>query len=162
MRKFSMAAAAAVGVAAFAGAVLAQDETIGDLKIGHPWVLPAPAGAPTAAGYLTLTNRGKTADRLLGVDVAEATKVEIHHMIMDGAIMRMRPVPDGIVVPPGQTVTLAPGGYHLMLIGPKRAFKVGEHLQGVLRFEHAGLVKIDFPVQVLPPQGDDHPPMAMH
>jgi len=162
MRKFIIAAATGVGVAALAGASLAHVYSVGALQISHPWVLPAPAGAPTAAGYLTLTNRGKTAERLLGANVAEAAKVEIHQMTMDGAIMRMRPIPGGVVIPPGQTVTLAPGGYHLMLIGPKRALKVGDHVQGALRFEHAGVVKVDFYVQATPPIGDDHAPMEMH
>jgi copper(I)-binding protein len=142
---------------------MAHDYTLGALKIGNPWSLPVPAGAPTAAGYLTVTNTGKTPDRLIGADGPEVDHVEIHEMTMDGAVMRMRPVSGGVVLPPGRTVTLAPGGYHLMLIGPKRGFKVGEHIAGTLRFEHAGTVKVEFEVQTAPPGGvADHSHMEMH
>jgi copper(I)-binding protein len=76
--------------------------------------------------------------------------------------MRMRPVTGGLVIPPGQTVTVAPGGYHLMMIAPKRAFAVGDHILGTLRFEHAGTVKVDFHVQAAPPKDDGHAGMEMH
>jgi copper(I)-binding protein len=168
LRKFLSAAATAAALAALSAPAMAHDYTLRDLKIGNPWSLPVPAGAPTAAGYLTVTNTGKTPDRLVGADVPEVDHVEIHEMKMDGAVMRMRPVPGGLVLPPGQTVALAPGGYHLMLIGPKRGFKVGEHIAGALRFEHAGTVKVEFEVQTAAPKGaDDHarmttPHMEMH
>lgn len=142
---------------------MARDYTLGDLKIGDPWSLPVRAGAPTAVGYLTVTNTGKTSDRLIGAGAPQMDHVEIHEMKMDGAVMRMRPVPSGVVLPPGQTVTMAPGGYHLMLIGPKRAFKVGEHIAGTLRFEHAGTVEVEFEVRIAPPAvAADHSHMEMH
>ena len=125
----------------------------GVLRIGHPWSLPFSAGAPTAAGYLTVTNIGKAPDRLLGADSPVFDHVEIHEMKMDGVIMRMRPVPGGLVLPPGRTVTLAPGGYHLMLVGPKRSYKVGERIPATLRFERAGAVKVEFEVQIAPAAG---------
>lgn len=152
MRK-TFAAVLAAALAA-AGAALAHGYTVGDLKIGHPWSLPSPAGAPTAAGYLTLTNTGKAPERLLGADIPDVARVEIHQMSMNGGVMRMRAVSGGLLIGPGQTVTLAPGGYHLMLIGPKHPFAVGDHVMGTLRFEHAGSVKVDFHVQADPPKGE--------
>jgi copper(I)-binding protein len=146
----TLTAALAAACLAHAPEAFAQGSA-GDLKITGPWSLPVPTGAPTAAGYLTIVNTGKTADRLIGADVPDVDHVEVHEMKLDGAIMRMRPIPGGLALPPGKTVTLAPGGFHLMLIGPKRGFNVGDHIPGTLRFEHAGPVKVDFKVQLAPP-----------
>jgi copper(I)-binding protein len=125
----------------------------GALKVDHPWVRPTSPGAPTAAGYLTITNTGKVPDKLLGGASPLANQVEVHQMTMTGTVMRMRPVIGGLDLPAGRTVTLAPGGYHLMLIGPKHAFKLGEHIPATLKFEHAGDVKVDFVVQDAPGAG---------
>ena len=147
---FKLAALAAAAVLAAPVAASAHGYSLGALKIGHPWSRPTPPSAPTAAGYLSVTNTGKTADRLLGGASPLADKVEVHEMSMTGGIMRMRPVEGGLAIAPGQTVTLEPGGYHLMLIGPKRAFKLGDHIPATLRFEHAGEIKVEFYVETAP------------
>ena len=141
-KHFSLAFVAIALIAAAPFAASAHSYTLGALQIGHPWSRPNPPGAPTAAGYLTITNTGKTPDRLLGGSSPVATKIEVHEMSMTGGIMRMRPVAGGLVLPAGQTVKLEPGGFHLMIIGPKRAFKVGDHIPATLRFEHAGEIRV--------------------
>ena len=83
-------------------------------------------------------------------------------MTMAGGIMRMRPVPGGLPIPPGQTVKLQPDGYHLMLIGPKRPFKVGDHIPATLRFQRAGAVNVDFEVEAATPGGGQPMSMGMH
>jgi copper(I)-binding protein len=123
----------------------------GALHIGHPWVKAPPNAAPTAGGYLTVTNRGKTADRLLGGSSPALQAVQPHSMSMAGGVMRMRALPKGWEIAPGATLTLAPGGDHLMLIGPRRPLKIGDHIPATLNFEHAGPVKVDFIVQAEAP-----------
>ena len=129
----------------------------GALHIAHPWVKAPPNAAPTAAGYLTVTNHGKAADRLLGGASAAFQSVEPHSMAMSGGVMRMRALPDGWEIAPGATLTLAPGGDHLMLVGPKAPLKAGDHIPAVLRFAHAGAVKVEFIVQVQAPATGDTP-----
>jgi copper(I)-binding protein len=131
------------------GAV-AHSYKLGPLEIGHPWAMPAPPGAPTAAGYLTVTNTGKTGDRLLGGSSPLAKTLEIHSMTMTGGVMRMRPVSGGLEIEPGQTVKVEPGGYHVMFVAPTRPFKVGDHVPATLRFQHAGSIAVDFHVQAGP------------
>jgi copper(I)-binding protein len=148
------AAMAACLLASLPLAASAHGFAVGSLKIGHPWALPTPNAAPTAAGYLTLTNSGPEPERLLGASTPAAARIEIHQMSMDGGIMRMRPVQGGLLVPPGQTVTISPSaGYHLMLIRPKAPLKVGDHIPATLRFARAGEVKVEFHVQAEPPKG---------
>ena len=157
-KSFSRALAAFALMAAAPLAASAHDYKVGALRIGHPWSRPNPPGAPTAAGYLSITNTGKTPDRLLGGASPAATTIEVHEMSMAGGIMRMRPVVGGLVIAPGQTVKLEPGGYHLMIIGPKRAFRVGDHIPVTLKFEKAGQIKVDFDIEATAPASA--PPMS--
>jgi hypothetical protein len=147
----SLLARAAIGATALAlaaTAAFARDYDAGSLHISNPWVRATPPDAPTAAGYLTITNHGATPEHLLGGTAPGIGPIEIHEMSMTGQIMRMRPIPDGLAVGPGQTVVLTPGGdRHLMLIGPKHALKVGEQIPATLRFEKVGPVKVVFAVQ---------------
>jgi copper(I)-binding protein len=126
----------------------ARAQSAGALKIGHAWVRPTPPGAANAAGYLSVTNHGAAPDRLIGGASPEVQRIEVHEMSMTGQVMRMRPVKGGLVIAPGQTVELAPGaGYHLMLIGPKHPFRLGEKFPATLQFEKAGTVNVTFQVQ---------------
>lgn len=120
----------------------ASAQAHGALSITQAWSRPTPPGAPTAVGYLTITNHGRRTDRLTGATSPAAQKVEIHQMSMAGGVMRMRPVAGGLAIAPGQTVALAPGGYHLMLVGPRRQFKAGERIPVTLDFEHAGRIDV--------------------
>jgi copper(I)-binding protein len=63
----------------------------------------------------------------------------------------MRALSGGVAIPPGATVKLEPGSYHLMLVGPKRAFRAGERVPITLNFQLAGAVKTEFAVQMAPP-----------
>jgi copper(I)-binding protein len=128
-------------------AATAHAYDLGSLHIGHPWTRPTPNGAPTAAGYLAITNHGRTADRLLGGSSAAAGAIEPHTMSMSGGMMRMRPLPGGYEIAPGATLTLEPMGDHLMFTGLKRPFKLGERIPATLRFAHAGAVEVEFVVQ---------------
>jgi periplasmic copper chaperone A len=139
----------------------ARSYTLAALKIGHPWSRPTPPRAPTAAGYLSITNTGKAPDRLLSATSPDAATLEVHHMSTVGGVMRMRPIVGGLVVPPGDTVTLAPNSDHLMFIGPKRPFRIGDHIPATLTFEHAGSVKVEFYVEQPPAASSAMPGMAM-
>jgi copper(I)-binding protein len=117
----------------------------GDVTVQQPWTRAASQGA-TGAGFLAISNRGAAADRLLSASSPAARATELHSMVRDGEVMRMRPVPS-IEVPAGQTVTLRPGGLHLMLIGLSGPLREGEAVPVVLRFERAGEVRVELSVQ---------------
>lgn len=151
MKKLTLLFVAALAVAVPA---LAHEYSVGALRIGHPWSRPSPVGAPAGAGYMTVTNTGSTEDRLTGGSTPVAARLEIHEMSMTGGVMKMRPVTGGLVIPAGDTATLAPGGYHVMFIGLKAPLKVGDHVPATLQFQKAGSVEVDFLVQT--PQGSDH------
>ena len=132
-----------------------EDIAHGDIKISAPWVRATPKGATVGGGYMTVTNTGKTPDRLIGGDSAAANRLQIHEMSMDKGIMKMRPVAGGIEIQPGATVKFEPSGYHLMFIGLKEPFVRGEHVMATLQFEKAGKIDVSFPVKSLAAQSDD-------
>ncbi len=138
----------------------AQEVKAGDLVITQAWSRATPGGAKVAGGYLTIENKGATADRLLGGSGDVAGKVEVHEMAMNNGVMTMRSLDKGLVVEPGKTVKLAPGGYHLMLMDLKGALKQGDKVPVTLEFEKAGKVKLSLDVQGVgaqaPAAGHDH------
>ena len=136
-----------------AGTAMAHEYSVGSLKIGHPWSRPTPAGAVAGGGFLTITNTGKEPDRLLSGATTAADRLEIHEMSVTDGIMRMRALPDGLAIAPGQTVKLAPGGYHIMLIGLKKPLAIGDRVPARLKFEKAGEVEVTFLVGAPPADG---------
>jgi copper(I)-binding protein len=143
-RLHAICLALALGLSA--APALAQEFTSGDITIEQPWSRATPKGAPVAGGYMVIHNAGKTADRLTGGSFDFAGKVQIHEMTMQDGIMKMRPLPAGLEIPPGGTVTLDPDGYHVMFIDLKRQLMQGETVKGALDFEHAGPVEIELKV----------------
>jgi len=117
----------------------------GDIAVTMPWTRAAGQNG-TGAGFLAIANRGSAADRLVGASSTIARVVEIHTHLREGDILRMRPVA-AIDLPPGGTVTLQPGGFHLMLIGLKEPLIQGQSVPLTLRFERAGELQVMLAVQ---------------
>lgn len=127
-------------------AASAHEITAGDIRIKHPVARATVPGQPAGAAYLSIENRGKSADKLLSVESTAAKSVQIHTMSMEGNVMKMREV-GALSLPPGATVSMKPGdGYHIMLMGLKQALKPGDQVPLTLTFEKAG--KVEVPVRV--------------
>jgi copper(I)-binding protein len=139
-----LAASALIGPSA-----QAEDVKAGDLVITQAWSRATPGGAKTGAGFLTIENKGAAPDRLTGAAADAAGKVELHEMAMNNGVMSMRPVEKGLVIDPGKSVRLAPGGYHLMLKDLKGPLRQGEKLSITLDFERAGKVQVTLEVQAV-------------
>jgi len=107
------------------------------IHVDHVWSRAAMAGHEGAV-FLTITDTG-TQDTLTGITTPVATKADLHETINDHGVMKMRPVAT-LTVEPGKPVTLAPGGYHIMLMGLKQALKQGDSFPVTLSFAKAGQV----------------------
>ena len=127
----------------------AHDYKIGTLVIDHPWSRATPRGAAVAGGYLKITNTGTTPDRLTGGTTEAARRFEIHEMSMADGVMRMRELKDGLEIPPGATVELKPGSYHVMMMDLSKPLAKGERVKASLTFEKAGKVDIEFAVEAI-------------
>ena len=130
-----------------ASSALAETYKVGALQIDQPWARATPPSAPAGGGFLKITNTGTAPDRLVSASSPAAEMVQVHEMKMDGNVMRMREVEKGLEIPPGGSVTLAPGGYHLMMMGLKGPLKQGTDVPVTLVFEKAG--KIDVQLRVV-------------
>jgi copper(I)-binding protein len=137
MTRFQALAIAVVALAALAAPAAHAD----DIAIADAWARATPGKAPTGAAYLTLTNSGAAADRLVGASSPVAATTELHEDKEENGIMKMRPVPV-LPIAPGQSITLKPGGYHLMLTGLKAPLKQGESFPLTLTFEKAGAKEV--------------------
>jgi copper(I)-binding protein len=121
----------------------------GALQIEAPWLRATPGGAKVAAGYLRISNTGTEPDRLAGASMPLAPRGEVHEMSMQNGVMHMGPLAQGLAIPPGKTVELKPGGFHLMFLDLKGSLKQGEKVDVTLTFEKAGSVTVAFLVQGL-------------
>jgi len=136
-------AALVLPVALFALSAQAEET----LRIERAWTRATVPAQKAAGGFLRLTNSGAQDDRLIAASSPHAERVELHSMRLDGEVMRMRPVP-AIPVAAGRATLLAPGGFHLMLMGLKAPLRAGETVAVTLRFERAGQREVQ--LEVLP------------
>ena len=124
------------------------------IKIDKAWARATMQPGATGVVYLTLSNSGPVADRLVGVSSPVAAEAGLHIMVMEGTVMQMRPV-DALDVKPGDSIQLKPGGLHIMLTNLKQALKQGEHIPLALDFEKAGRIEVE--VTVLPLGASGYP-----
>jgi hypothetical protein len=120
--------------------------TAGDLTIAGAFTRATLPNAPVGGAYLNITNNGAADDRLVSVSTPAAGVAQIHEMKMDGDVMKMNELPDGLVIPAGQTVKLEPGGYHLMLMNLTGPLVEGQSIAVTLTFEKAGPVELQVPI----------------
>ena len=119
------------------------------LVIEHPWAKVSIPGARMSAAYLEIENTSNNDDVLIGATVEGVNNVEIHEIRMDGDMMMMQRLSDGLVVPAGGYVTLQPGSYHLMLMGLTQPLVDGTMVKGTLIFAQAGTIEVMFMVEPL-------------
>jgi periplasmic copper chaperone A len=129
------------------------------ISIEKPFSRATPGGAQVGAGYMTITNKGTAADRLVSASSPAAGKIQIHAMSMQNGIMKMRELGSGLPIDVGKTVALAPGGYHLMMMELKAPLKAGDKVPVTLTFEKAG--KVDVTLEVQPIGGQKPGGMSM-
>jgi periplasmic copper chaperone A len=137
----------ALALSAMASAALAHGYQNGNLTIQHPWSRETAPGQAVGGGFMTITNKGASEDRLVSGTSPVAAEVQLHTMTMDGGVMRMRQVEGGIAVPARCALELKPGSYHIMFMGLKRQLRQGERFPVTLRFQRAGRVTVQFAVQ---------------
>jgi copper(I)-binding protein len=101
---------------------------------------PTPVGRQMTGCYLTLT--AKAADRLVSVTSPAANLVQIHESRIESGMMMMNELKEGLPLPAGETVALAPGGNHLMLLGVEEPLVAGDTVALTLTFESSSPVEV--------------------
>lgn len=124
---------------------------VGDLRVDQAWSRATIGAERPAVVYVRITNTGGTDDALVGLSSPVAGMPMLHETVVTDGTASM-PHVMSIPVPGGQTVELAPGGYHGMLMDLTTALKEGESFDMTLTFEKAGQVTV--PVEVLSMRAD--------
>jgi hypothetical protein len=129
------------------------------VDVRDAWARATVPGQPTTGLYARLT--APAGARLVGVSTPIGDAA-VHEMKMEGDVMRMRELPDGLDLPPGSTVALAPSGYHVMVTGLKQALPAGASVPATLHFVdrdgRKGDVQLQIPVARSGPESaaDEH------
>ena len=125
--------------------VVASGTAAAQVQVKDAWARPALQGQTATGAFMSLMSSDGA--RLVGVSSPVAGVVEIHEMVMEGSVMKMRAIP-GLDLPPGRNVELKPGGYHVMLMDLKRPLKAGERVSVELRIETRDKRLVTQPIEV--------------
>jgi copper(I)-binding protein len=129
-----------------AGTAYAADSA--QLAVTEAWMRASLGQVPSTAAYFKIENRGTTEDKLLAVATPVAAMAHVHGMAEENGVMTMNAV-GALVIKPGETVELAPGGLHVMVMNMKAPIKAGASVPLVLTFERAGRIEVQAEVRGL-------------
>ncbi len=125
---------------------LAPVSAFAELDISDAWIKNLPAAVPVRAGYMTIHNPQDHAVAIVALRSESFASVELHRTLMQDGMMRMEAVPD-LTVNPGDTVQLAPGGLHLMLMQPVEPTRPGEVHLIVIEFDDGSQQNLEMTVR---------------
>jgi copper(I)-binding protein len=127
---------------------------VGDLKVSHAWTEEVGATSHAIEVYLTITNQGEEADRLVAVE-SEFTQPGIFQapVLGEDGTLKVREV-EQIEIGAGQQITFQPGGLHIVLNDVKQSLMAGDHFHLDLTFAKAGEVEIEVEVEEPHAHGD--------
>ena len=134
------------------------------MDVKNAWVRASVQGQKATGAFMQLTASQPTT--LVGVASPVAGVAEVHEMKMDGDVMRMRALPQGLPLPAGQPVALTPGGYHVMLMDLKATLPKDSTIPLTLTFKDAkgveSRVELKLPVATTAPGGAAAPAGHKH
>lgn len=139
----------------------AADSVPGPIQISDAWIRASAAGQTSGAGYMMITNKSTSPDRLIAASSPAAGRVELHKTIMEGGAAKMVEIKE-VVIPANGTAKFTPTGNHVMFLQLKGPFKAGEVVPVTLKFERAGETRVDFSVNPTTYNPVGGPAMQMH
>ncbi|MBT3070905.1 copper chaperone PCu(A)C [Rhodomicrobium sp. Az07] len=149
MKKYLLVAATGFALSGIAAASETSYLQNG-ISIVQPWARPTAESAKAGAVYLSLGNKGQTADTLISAATPVAEKTEIHEHVEENGVLKMRAVQGGVKLAPGASAEFKPGGLHVMLLGLKQRLEEGTSFPLTLVFDKAGPFPIEVTVQRAP------------
>ena len=132
------------------GLTLAADR----IAVHDAWVRAAPPGTTVLAAYLTIDNHSTSAQTLSGASSPQFESVEIHRTVVKNGVASMSAEPR-VAIPAHGTLRFEPNGYHLMLIGPRKALLAGDHVELRVQFDGQPAQVIHAPVRADAEPADD-------
>ena len=120
------------------------------VEVSEQWARETFKLATTAAAYATIKNAHESKSVLLisaSADASITDEVQLHDMLMEDGMMKMQEIEGGIRLAPGEHVSLAPGGKHIMFLGLKKPFTEPETVSITLEFEDGSTKDVTLPVK---------------
>ncbi len=155
----SIATAVCVTGLAFTSWAQAQN-----VEVQNAWARATVQGQKASGAFMTLT--AQTPGRLVSVSSPVAGVAEVHEMKMEGDVMKMRALANGLELPAGKPVELKPGGYHVMLMDLKLPLQKDTTIPLTLVFKDAKgtltQTQLNVPVAMAAPSGMAHEGHGMH
>ncbi len=140
-----------------------QAQTAADVKIEGAWIRTAVEGQSGTGGFMKLT--APVNMKLIAVSTPVAKIGEVHEMKMEGSVMKMAELKNGLELPAGQAVELKPGGFHIMLLDLKQSLKADAQVPVTLTFANAkgeqSKVEVKIPVAARAPGSAPGKDMSM-
>ncbi len=124
------------------------ERPVGGINVTDPWVRAVPPTSMMTAGYFTITNDTAATADLVGIKTTAFAEASLHESIQEDGMNRMRAT-DSILIGPGDSVALAPGGFHVMLHHPTNPLQAGDKVQFELLFRNGETIVIDAEVRPL-------------
>lgn len=156
MRRILLEFAAAIALTLGATIALAGGANASDIMVMNAFArASATPVAKSGAAYVSIMNHGSAADRLVAISTPAAMSADVHKTETVDGVMKMEAT-GPLDIPAGGMVEMAPGGYHIMLMGLSAPLKQGETLDLTFTFEKAGDVKVNVPVGSVADTGHDH------
>lgn len=116
------------------------------LRVEDAWVREAPPTARVLGMFMRLHNAGSEELVILGASSPVCERVEIHRTLIEEGVARMIPQPE-LRLAPGETLSLEPGSYHLMLIGPHQPARAGDEVPLLILYDDNHVERVIAPVR---------------
>jgi copper(I)-binding protein len=124
------------------------------LAVQNPWIREAPPTATVLAAYMIIDNQGDESAEITAITSADFGHTELHQTLVEDGIARMKPL-EKLTIPASGSVSLEPGGMHLMLFDPRRALHAGDTV--VLEIQPRDGNRLKFAVPVIRNSGGEDP-----
>jgi hypothetical protein len=116
------------------------------VSVDNAWVRESPPGVTVMAGYMALRNNTPRSQVLVAASSSGFEAVMIHRTVVKDGVAGMAHTPQ-IELAPSARLIFAPGGYHLMLMNPKRALRAGDPVVIKLEFRSGLVLPVAFEVR---------------
>ena len=127
-----------------------------NIVIKHPIIKLNSASANLGAGYLKILNNSESNIYLTKIETKISKKEEIHEIILEKEIYKMRPVKDNILITPGNELIFKPKSYHIMFFGFKKPLIQGQMIKSNLYFNNDLIIPILFKIVVKSDESHKH------
>ena len=112
-----------------------------EISVTNPWIREAPPGTQMLAAYMRISNNSKHTIQLESAASIDFEAIEIHRTEIHEGMSHMTKQ-SGLQINSGENVLLEPGGYHLMLMNPKRNLQAGDKVELKLQFDKENIIDI--------------------